>query len=170
MQDSNSISERKQGNFPRPALAELERARPYRSPGPPERTKSHKANILKFWIECAKQGRAMLGSELYEHPESYGRSPRNRISELKKDGYIFESKPRGSNDHAYTLLRGPNGEVYAASKRAATLAWFEEQFGAGTNLSQRKEPHPFSRPFSPKRMAQDDCFRLTPPTFDKGRP
>lgn len=150
MQNDRTISGNYQENSSRPTLAQLEHARPYRPDGPPERCKSHKTNVLKFWIECARQGRAMLGSELYAHPELYGRSPRNRISELKKDGYIFESTPRGSNDQAYRLLRGPHGEAYAPAD------WYERQTG-------KQRPRWQARPFSEKRLAEDDCFVLTPP-------
>jgi hypothetical protein len=91
----------------RPTLGEVARARPHRGSGIPARCVSHKAAILALLRERGARG--VLGSELYSQPERYGRSPRNRISELRKDGYLIEGKPHGFSDWWYRLIRDNAG-------------------------------------------------------------
>lgn len=62
----------------------------------PARTRSHYLRILELLRERGPLG--VLGSELYARPELYGRSPRNRISELRGDGYGIEGASRGASD------------------------------------------------------------------------
>ncbi|SRR6266481_832260 len=77
-----------------------------RKPGgdfaPPARTRSHYLRILELLRERGPRG--VLGSELYARPELYGRSPRNRISELRRDGYRIEGAARGASDWHYKLV------------------------------------------------------------------
>ena len=47
--------------------------------------------------------RGVLGSELYNQPLTFGRSPRNRISELRKEGFDIKGEPRGGSDWHYWL-------------------------------------------------------------------
>jgi hypothetical protein len=118
-----------------PTLAEIAESRPPRGSGAPFRTRSHYQRIRTLLFERGDIG--VDASELYAHPDLYGRSPRNRISELrtdlKKEGsvYMISGKAKGSSDWHYKLIR-------------VNAGW---------------QP----RPFSEKRMAQDDCFVLTPP-------
>ena len=86
---------------------ELAQARPKRGAGAPARTRSHYDAILELLRERGPQG--VLGSELYARPELYGRSPRNRISELRKDGHLIEGKPHGASDWFYRLIRDNAG-------------------------------------------------------------
>jgi len=72
------------------------------APGAPARTKSHRAAILALLRDRGARG--VLASELYDAPLTFGRSPRNRISELRKDGYRIEGAPRGGSDWHYWLL------------------------------------------------------------------
>jgi hypothetical protein len=86
---------------------ELEQARPKRGAGAPARTRSHYNAILELLRQRGPQG--LLGSELYSRPDLYGRSPRNRISELRKDGHLIEGKPYGTSDWFYRLIRDDAG-------------------------------------------------------------
>jgi len=86
---------------------EMAQAKPRRASRAPARTRSHYDAILELLRERAPQG--VLGSELYSRPDLYGRSPRNRISELRKDGYLIEGKPHGSADWFYRLIRDNEG-------------------------------------------------------------
>jgi hypothetical protein len=70
---------------------------------PPARTRTHYAAILALLIERGERG--VLASELYDNPSRFGRSPRNRISELRRDGYRIEGEARGASDWHYRLLQ-----------------------------------------------------------------
>ncbi len=72
------------------------------APGAPARTKSHRAAILALLRNRGPRG--VLASELYDAPTLYGRSPRNRISELRQDGYRIEGAARGASDWHYWLF------------------------------------------------------------------
>src|SRR5262245_23212210 len=98
----------------RPSVEEVKRARPKRGAGVPQGSDSHYAAILQLLRERGPQG--VLGSELYARPELYGRSPRNRISELRKAGHLIEGRPEGSSDWHYVLIRDSDGVVPAASR------------------------------------------------------
>jgi hypothetical protein len=54
----------------------------------------------------------------------YGRSPRNRISEARRDGHLIEGKPFGSSDWFYRLIRDIAGE-----KPASAADWYEWEHG-----------------------------------------
>jgi hypothetical protein len=78
------------------------------APGAPARTKSHRAAILALLRDRGTRG--VLASELYDAPTLYGRSPRNRISELRKEGFDIKGEPRGASDWRYWLGDGnPQG-------------------------------------------------------------
>ena len=100
-------------------FGELEQARPKRSSGAPARSRSHYDAILELLRKRGLQG--VLGSELYSHPNLYGRSPRNRISELRKDGHLIEGKPYGASDWFYRLIRDNAG----ATPQAESPDWYE---------------------------------------------
>src|ERR1700733_13794170 len=92
----------------RPSLDELARARPASRPGVPFRTRSHYEAILQLLKVRGVQG--LRASELYAHPELYGRSPRNRISEARRAGNLIEGKPAGTSDWWYRLVRDNSGQ------------------------------------------------------------
>jgi hypothetical protein len=130
---------------------ELAQARPKRGAGAPARCTSHKTAILALLRERGAQG--VFGSELYSRPDLYGRSPRNRISELRKNGYLIEGKPHGSSDWFYRLIRDNTG----AKAQAESPDWYEREHGP------RPSGQPWRSAFSEKKLAQEDCFQLTPP-------
>jgi hypothetical protein len=112
---------------------ELAQARPRQGIGAPSRTRSHYAAILQLLRERGEQG--ILGSELYSHPELYGRSPRNRISELRRDGHLIEGKPQGSSDWFYRLIRDNTGE----KPKAESSDWYERVTGQPRPQQQRDD-------------------------------
>lgn len=134
----------------RPTIAEIAKSRPHRGAGAPPRCSSHKSAILALLCERGPQG--VLGSELYNSPEKFGRSPRNRISELRAEGHLIEGKPHGSSDWFYRLIRDNAGEKPATD----SSDWYTRQTG-------KPRPGWQARPFSEKRMADPNCFVLTPP-------
>ena len=106
-----------------PTLAEVAQARPRRSNGAPARSGTHYTAILQLLKARAAQGLGVLGSELYARPDLYGRSPRNRISELRRDGCLIEGKPHGSADWFYRLIRDNAGA------KPQTGDWYEREHG-----------------------------------------
>jgi len=90
----------------RPTLREIARARPRRGSGAPARCASHKSAILALLRERGARG--VLSSELYDHPEKFGRSPRNRVSELRQEGFLIAGELRGT-DWWYALIRDNRG-------------------------------------------------------------
>jgi hypothetical protein len=84
------------------SVEQIEQAKPRRPCGTPVRTRSHYDAILALLRERGPQG--VLASELYDHPHLYGRSPRNRISELRRDGFVISGEARGASDWHYVLL------------------------------------------------------------------
>jgi hypothetical protein len=93
--------------------------------GAPARTRSHYAAILQLLRERGPQG--VLGSELYSSPDLYGRSPRNRISELRRDGHLIEGRAHGASDWFYRLIRDNAGVSPMA--RAESRDWYERAAG-----------------------------------------
>ena len=80
-----------------------ERARPVSGSGPPERAASLRQRILERLLEASSRG--VLASDFYNDPQCrYGRSPRNRISELRKMGHRIAGKWEVKTDFRYTLL------------------------------------------------------------------
>jgi hypothetical protein len=74
-------------------VEELERSLPRGIGSAPARARTHYARILALLRERGPAG--VLGSELYSAPHLYGRSPRNRISELRRDfGLALRSDSR----------------------------------------------------------------------------
>jgi hypothetical protein len=115
---------------------QIEQGKPRRPRGAPARTRSHYDAILALLRERGPRG--VLGSELYDAPHLYGRSPRNRISEiradLKKDGDFWEiaGEARGGSDWHYVLR----------SKKSSS-DWYERATG---------QPRPGQAP----RVSHDD--------------
>jgi hypothetical protein len=85
----------------KPSLEEMAQARPPRGSGVPSRTRSHYERILALLRERGSVG--ILSSELYDAPHLYGRSPRNRISEMRKDGHLIKTLSAGPSVVRYVL-------------------------------------------------------------------
>jgi len=84
-----------------PTLSEVADSRPPRASGAPERTRSHYEKILALLKERGAAG--VLSSELYDAPHMYGRSPRNRVSELRRDGHLIKTVHVGTSVVRYVL-------------------------------------------------------------------
>ena len=117
------------------SVEQIEQAKPRRLRGAPDRTRSHYDRILGLLRERGPAG--VLASELYDAPHLYGRSPRNRISECRKDGHLIEGKPRGSSDWHYVLIcenenpteRPAHGKPAEQIKLADSPDWYEREHG-----------------------------------------
>jgi hypothetical protein len=70
------------------------------------RAASHYKNILDLLRVRGTAG--VLSSELYDHPEQFGRSPRNRVSEMRlRDGFSIRTVQVSSSTVRYILQEGP---------------------------------------------------------------
>ena len=111
-----------------PTLSEVARARPPRGNGAPSRTRSHYGRIFALLRERGPVG--VLSSELYDAPGLYGRSPRNRVSEMRQDGCLIETVPAGASVVRYILMRdsedaAPPSECAAVPPNPVSNAdWF----------------------------------------------
>jgi hypothetical protein len=110
-----------------PTPEQVGRARPPRGNGAPSRCKSHKERILVLLKERGPAG--VLSSELYDSPKLYGRSPRNRISEMRRDGCLIETVPAGIATVRYTLLRDESGTPPARNPSPPPTDWYTAQTG-----------------------------------------
>ena len=81
-----------------------------------ERARSHKENIAELLKQRAEQGLGVRSSELYQEPHLYGRSPRNRISELKQRGWNVGGKSYGDADWFYWLRSDDTGREYPTQR------------------------------------------------------
>lgn len=111
----------------------LEQARPLRPDGPPERSHAHYFNVLAILRDRGVEG--ILATDLYNCPEKYGRSPRNRISELRRDGHLISGKWEGKDAFRYVLLReNPDPKPKRAQRirteqRPLADDWYEQKTG-----------------------------------------
>ena len=82
------------------------------------RTRSHYQNIAELLRNRAEQGLGVRSSELCREPLLYGRSPRNRVSELRKAGSDIGSKPyaEGDSDWFYWLRADTAGRNYPTQR------------------------------------------------------
>jgi hypothetical protein len=128
---------------PHPTLSEIAKAKPLRGTGAPSNTRSHYTNAAKLLCERGEQGSGIHGSYLYEHPELYGRSPRNRIHELRQDGWIIGSKRAAGGLAFYWLIRDNTGRSYPTSQhgeapparaRKSETAWKDRKPVTGLEL------------------------------------
>jgi|HubBroStandDraft_6_1064221.scaffolds.fasta_scaffold15874_2 hypothetical protein len=87
----------------RTTVEQLQQAVPRKGVDAPERARTHYERILALLRERGAVG--VLASEMYDAPRFYGRSPRNRISELRQDGHLISGEPDGASDWRYILLR-----------------------------------------------------------------
>ncbi len=67
-----------------------------------DRARSHYQNILDLLRARGPAG--VLSSELYDCPEKFGRSPRNRVSELRRDGFSIRTIHVNASIVRYVLL------------------------------------------------------------------
>ena len=104
-------------------FSELVQARPKRGSGAPARPRSHYKAILELLRERGPQG--VLGSELYSRPDLYGRSPRNRVCELRKNDHLIEGRPHGASNWFYYLIRDNAG----VKPRPESPDWYECEYG-----------------------------------------
>lgn len=94
------------------------------------RADSQRALILVRLKEAGTAG--VLSRELYDDPQCrYGRSPRNRISELKAQGFIIEKRWEG-REYRYILRQEPEKpralpNYYA--QKPLSRDWYERQTG-----------------------------------------
>lgn len=68
----------------------------------PGRVRSHYDRILDLLRERGATG--VLSSELYDNPQLYGRSPRNRVSEMRRDGFEIRTITVSASTVKYVLL------------------------------------------------------------------
>jgi hypothetical protein len=64
----------------------------------------------------------VLSSDLYNSPHLYGRSPRNRISELRRDGHLIRTIPVGASVVRYVLTHENPCPVQGPPAKP-TLTW-----------------------------------------------
>jgi hypothetical protein len=81
-----------------------------------KRTRSHYANIAELLKQRGEQGLGVRGSELYSDVERFGRSPRNRISELRRNGWSIGGKAHGASDWFYWLRRDDADRTYPTAR------------------------------------------------------
>jgi hypothetical protein len=86
------------------------------------RARTHYQNILDLLRVRGTAG--VLSSELYDCPEKFGRSPRNRISEMRRDGFSIRTAPVNASTVRYVLL-ADRGEQPATAPRD----WYEKKTG-----------------------------------------
>jgi hypothetical protein len=138
------------------SVEQLGQAKPRKMCGAPNRTRSHYDRILGLLRERGPAG--VLASELYDAPHLYGRSPRNRISECRKDGHLIEGRPRGASDWHYVLIReneNPTerpapGKPAEQIRLADSLDWYEREHGPRPSTATTKHDLPlFSRGDAP---------------------
>lgn len=99
--------------------------------GPPPTASSQRERILERLRDAGPRG--VLAAEFYDDPQCrYGRSPRNRISELRAMGHKIKGAWEGRTDFRYTLVEETQAPKalpdYGAQKK---LDWYERQSGQG---------------------------------------
>src|SRR5260370_16338797 len=97
--------------------------------GPPPTANSQRHRILERLRSAGQCG--VLAAELYDDPQCrYGRSPRNRISELRAMGHKITGEWESKVDFRYTLVEETQAPKalpdYNAQKK---LNWYERQTG-----------------------------------------
>jgi hypothetical protein len=107
-------------------LETLAESRPPHGNGAPSRTRSHYDRILVLLRERGPAG--VLSSELYDQPQLFGRSPRNRISEMRQDGHLIKTLPAGASVVRYILThenpsRAPRPLQQIHKARNSAGAW-----------------------------------------------
>jgi hypothetical protein len=98
-------------------LEEMAKARPPRGTGAPSRSRSHYTRILELLRARGPAG--VLSSELYDAPHLYGRSPRNRVSEMRADGQLIQTVPVGASAVRYILTHENPCPIQRSPAKAA---------------------------------------------------
>src|SRR5579863_9287086 len=97
--------------------------------GPASRANSRRQRILERLREAGARG--VLAAELYDDPQCrFGRSPRNRVSELRAMGHKISGEWENKVDFRYTLIEETEVPIalpdYGTQKK---LNWYERQTG-----------------------------------------
>ena len=119
-------------------MSEVEQARPHHGQGAPSRNRSHYDRILTLLRERGPAG--VLSSELYDAPYLYGRSPRNRISELRKDGHLIQTVPAGASVVRYVLTHENLSPVERPPARPQPLKSWEQIVKERDEKMRQPEP------------------------------
>jgi hypothetical protein len=78
-----------------------------------ERAHSHYQNILDLLRVRGPAG--VLSTELYDNPALFGRSPRNRVSEMRRDGFQIRTVHVNASTVRYLLLADRGGQPATAA-------------------------------------------------------
>jgi hypothetical protein len=110
--------------------------------GPPPTANSQRQRILERLREAGQRG--VLAAEFYDDPECrYGRSPRNRISELRSMGHKITGEWEGKINFRYTLAEETKAPKalpdYGAQKK---LDWYERRTGQSRPNTARENLGP----------------------------
>jgi hypothetical protein len=104
-------------------LEKVAESQPPRGTGAPSRTRSHYDRILALLRERGSAG--VSSAELYDAPHLYGRSPRNRISEMRAAGHLIKTTQAGPSTVRYVLLH----ENPSPTQRPTARDWYERATG-----------------------------------------
>jgi helix-turn-helix protein len=97
--------------------------------GPPPTATSQRERILERLRAAGPRG--VLAAEFYDDAQCrYGRSPRNRISELRAIGHKITGEWEGKINFRYTLIEEtPAPKVLPDYNAQKKLDWYERQTG-----------------------------------------
>jgi hypothetical protein len=70
--------------------------------------RAHNQQLAVLAKLCERGSLGVLSSELYAEPLVFGRSPRNYISVLRRQGFDIHGESRGESDWHYVLLTKPS--------------------------------------------------------------
>ena len=110
--------------------------------GPPPTATSQRQRILERLRDAGHRG--VLAAALYDDPQCrYGRSPRNRISELRAMGHKITGEWEGKVNFRYTLIEETQAPKalpdYGAQKN---LDWYQRQTGQSRPGTSHTNPGP----------------------------
>jgi len=110
--------------------------------GPPPTANSQRHRIFERLRDAGPRG--VLAAEFYDDSQCrYGRSPRNRISELRAVGHKITGEWEGKINFRYTLIEETQTPKalpdYGAQKK---LDWYERQTGQGRPGTPNTNPGP----------------------------
>jgi hypothetical protein len=127
--------------------------------GIPAHASAQRNDVLRLLREAKARGQGLRRADaIFQHRITQVGA---RVHELERMGYVIrhDLEP-GARFVTYFLVSEPAEEKplpdYRSKQRPLSKDWYEQATG-------RKRPSWQPRPFSEKRMAQDDCFVLTPP-------
>ena len=97
--------------------------------GPPSTALSQRQRILERLRDAGRRG--VLAAEFYDDAQCrYGRSPRNRISELRAMGHRITGEWESKIDFRYTLIEEiPTPKALPDYNAQKKLDWYERQTG-----------------------------------------